>query len=113
MVNHLGNKLSRIVRDIAYAKGDVLMQKIVAEKVMVQLKPVAAEFKTARAAIRRTEARLAELQMALGEETEPTARNARSWRHTDPGLRRGTEKSIHATTLPSRIGRFLITAYPI
>ncbi|MDQ5906434.1 MAG: hypothetical protein QG590_916, partial [Pseudomonadota bacterium] len=37
MANPLGNKLSRIVRDIAYTKGDVLMQKIAADKAMEQL----------------------------------------------------------------------------
>ena len=81
MANPLGNKLSRIVRDIAYTKGDVLMQKIAADKAMEQLKLVAAEFKTARSAIRRSEAHLVALQTALGEQTDIATDDIRAIRH--------------------------------
>ena len=81
MANPLGNKLSRIVRDIAYTKGDVLMQKNAAEKAMEQLKQAAAEFKAARSGIRRAEARLAELRATLGEHTDIAADDIRAIRH--------------------------------
>ena len=37
MANHLGNKLNRIIRDIAYTKGELLSQKSVADKAKEQL----------------------------------------------------------------------------
>ncbi len=81
MANHLGNKLNRIIRDIAYAKGEVLTHKTEAEKIRARLSTVAAELKAARSAMRLAEVRLAALRSKLGEETDIAPDDIRAIRH--------------------------------
>lgn len=80
MANHLGNKLNRIIRDIAYTKGELLSQKSVADKAKEQLVLSANEFKNARSAIRAADIRLAELQKALAEEMDVSIDDIRAIR---------------------------------
>ena len=80
MANHLGNKLNRIIRDIAYTKGELLSQKSVADKAKEQLTLSANEFRSSRAAIRAAEIRLADLQKALTEEMDVSIDDIRAIR---------------------------------
>lgn len=81
MANHLGNKLNRIIRDIAYTKGELLSQNSVATKAMAQLKQSANEFKNSRSAIRAAEIRLAGLKTSLEEEMDVSIDDIRAIRH--------------------------------
>ena len=82
MTNHLGNKISRIIRDIAYTKGELATQKQIADKAHEQLRQAAEQFKAARAVIRKAEQRMSELRESLAENIDlPVGdiRAIRSW----------------------------------
>ncbi|MDS4015543.1 MAG: hypothetical protein RKP46_14520 [Candidatus Accumulibacter sp.] len=81
MANLLGNKLNRIIREIAYAKGEVLTHKIAAEKAKDRIKLAAAELKAARSEMRLAEARVAALRPKLGEQADIAADEIRAIRH--------------------------------
>lgn len=81
MANHLGNPINRIIRDIAYTKGELLTQKGVADKAQAQLRQAANEFKTARCAIRAAEARLSSLKASLAEKMDIPVEDIRAIRH--------------------------------
>lgn len=65
MSNHLGNKINRIIREIAYTKGELASQKQIADKAYEQLQLAATQLKSARAAIRKVECRIEELRELL------------------------------------------------
>lgn len=82
MTNHLGNKICRIIRDIAYTKGELASQKQIADKAREQLRQAAEQFKAAQAAIRKAEQRMSELRESLAENIDlpiDDIRAIRSW----------------------------------
>lgn len=81
MANLLGNRLNRIIRDIAYTKGKILSQKIGTEEAQKRLRLAAQEFKDARAAMRGAEMHLSELQATLAAESDIPEQDIRAIRH--------------------------------
>jgi hypothetical protein len=65
MANFIGNPLANLIRDIAYAKGDILAIDIAAPKVWNKLKPLAQEYRRLRAERRSRLAQLTELEARL------------------------------------------------
>lgn len=82
MRSHLGNPVHRIIREIAYTKGEIKSQQIVVEKARKQREELNSTIKTARAVIRKAEAQCTKLQEKLSHKIDLSAddiRPIRNW----------------------------------
>lgn len=67
MANHIGTVLTKLIREIAYAKGELVEIERSADRIQRRLEPLIQDYKKIRA-LRRTQlARLAELEAVLAE----------------------------------------------
>ena len=70
MRSNLGNPINRLIREIAYTKGEIKSQRIVVEKAQTQIAELTGKIKAACAAICQAEARVAVLKEDLSQKID-------------------------------------------